>query len=307
MGRRGTPDQISDRPFEPLPAASLIGVTPERGNPPVTTTGSPPAGWADESDPGLFGPGSVTWKVNREGALLLGGGRALLLQVAHPSVAAAVNGHSHYDTDPWGRLLRTLRVVTLITFGDSATSAAAARALRSVHASIDGTRADGAGYRATQPSLLLWVWATLVQTSLLVYGRYVGELTLAEIEAFYAEQQRFAVACGVPDGSWPADFEAFAAYFDGMVQSGLHVTPEARRIADAVLLPRVPAPLALPTRPSFELLKLLTVGLLPPSLRHAYGLPWGPRRERGFRLATAAGRRTVDALPARLRRLPMAS
>lgn len=248
----------------------------------------------------------MTWQVNREGALLLGGGRALLLQVAHPSVAAAVDAHSRYDVDPWGRLLRTLRVVTLITFGDSATSAAAARALRSVHASIGGTRTDGVGYRARQPDLLLWVWATLVQTSLLVYTRYVGELTLAEIEGFYAEQQRFAVACGVRDGSWPADFEAFAAYFDGMVESGLHVTPEARRIADAVLLPPVPAPLTLPARPSFELLKLVTVGLLPPSLRNAYGLPWGPHRERGLGLATAAVRRTVDALPGRLRRLPMA-
>lgn len=281
-------------------------MTVEPGNPPVPTTGFRPVRRADESDPGLFGPGSVTWKVNQEGALLLGGGRALLLQVAHPSVAAAVDAHSRYDADPWGRLLRTLRVVTLITFGDSATSSAAARALRSVHTSIGGTRTDGVGYRATQPDLLLWVWATLVQTSLLVYTRYVGELTLAEIEAFYAEQQRFAVACGVPDGSWPVDLEAFAAYFDGMVESGLHVTREARRIADAVLLPPVPAPLALPARPSLELLKLVTVGLLPPSVRDAYELPWGPHRERGFRMASAAARRTVGTLPARLRRLPMA-
>jgi uncharacterized protein (DUF2236 family) len=247
----------------------------------------------------------VTWRVAREAVLLLGGGRALLLQVAHPSIAAAVAAHSRYDVDPWGRLLRTLRVVTLITFGDGATSATAARSLWRGHAAIAGTRADGSSYRATEPDLLLWVWATLVQSSLLVYTRFVGDLTPAEIERFYAEQHRFARVCGIPDGYCPVGYEAFAAYFDEMVESGLDVGSEARGIADAVLLPPVPAPLALPSRPSFELLRLTTVGLLPPSLRAAYSLPWGPRRERAFRLATAAARRTVALVPPRLRQLPL--
>ena len=264
-----------------------------------------PARWAHAADPGLFGPGSVTWKVNREGVLLLGGGRALLLQVAHPSIAAAVDAHSRYDADPWGRLLRTLRVVTRITFGDAATSEEAARALRRGHGFIEGTRSDGTGYRATQPDLLLWVWATLLQTSLLVYTRYVGDLTPAEIEGFYAEQQRFAVVCGVPEGHWPVGYEDFAAYFDGMVEVGLEVGPEARRIADGVLLPRVPAPLSLASRPSFELLRMTTTGLLPPALRDDYGLAWGPLRERAFRLSTAGARRAVGILPPGLRQLPV--
>ena len=266
---------------------------------------SPPARWGHAADPGLFGPGSVTWTVNREGVLLLGGGRALLLQVAHPSIAAAVAAHSSFDADPWGRLLRTLQVVTRITFGDAATSEEAARALRRGHGFISGTRPDGTGYRATEPDLLLWVWATLVQSSLLAYTCFVSDLTPSEIEAFYAEQQRFAVACGVPEGHWPDGYEAFADYFDGMVESGLEVGPQARRIADGVLLPRVPVPLALPSRPSFELLRLTTTGLLPPSLREQYGLAWGPLRERAFRLSTAAARRGVGILPAKLRQLPV--
>jgi uncharacterized protein (DUF2236 family) len=269
-------------------------------------TAPAPVRWGHAADPGLFGPGSVTWRVNREAIQLLGGGRALLLQVAHPSVAAAVATHSRYDADPWGRLARTLRVATLITFGDTATSAAAARGLREVHGFIGGTRPDGVPYQATQPDLLLWVWATLLQSSLLVYTRYVGDLTPAEIEAYYAEQQRFAVACGVPEGRWPAGYEAFAAYFDSTVQSGLAVTPEARRIARDVLNPPVPVALALPTRPTFELLKLTTVGLLPPSLRAAYSLDWGPLRERAFRMSGAALRRLVITLPPGTRQLPMA-
>src|SRR3974390_1042304 len=33
---------------------------------------------------GLFGPASAIWHVNREAAIFLGAGRALLLQLAHP-------------------------------------------------------------------------------------------------------------------------------------------------------------------------------------------------------------------------------
>src|SRR4051812_10480420 len=71
------------------------------------------------TDTGLFGPGSMTWRVNREGVLLLGGGRALLLQVAHPLVAAGVSQHSNYREDPFGRLYRTLDTVTTVVFGDT--------------------------------------------------------------------------------------------------------------------------------------------------------------------------------------------
>src|SRR5436190_14118997 len=114
----------------------------------------------------------MIWRVNGEWALLLGGGRALILQVAHPLVAAGVAQHSGYREDPWGRLYRTLDVTTRIVFGDAATSRAAARELRAVHARVRGRADDATPYDARDPDLLLWVWATLVDTSLLVYTRY---------------------------------------------------------------------------------------------------------------------------------------
>src|SRR5438067_12581323 len=104
-------------------------------------------------DPGLFGPGSVTWRVNGESVLLAGGGRALLLQVAHPSVAAGVEQHSSYDTDPWGRLIGTLDVVTKITFGDSEASALSAWRLGAAHARVGGIRGDGAAFVGAAPGL----------------------------------------------------------------------------------------------------------------------------------------------------------
>ena len=114
---------------------------------------------------GLYGPDDVTWRVNRETVLLAGGGRALLLQVAHPLVAAGVAEHSNYREEPWGRLYRTLDVTTRIVFGDAETSRQAARGLRATHRRVRGVAEDGTPYDARDPELLLWVWATLVETS----------------------------------------------------------------------------------------------------------------------------------------------
>src|SRR5881397_2144053 len=121
------------------------------------------------SDAGLFGPGSLTWRVNREGALLLGGGAALVLQVAHPLVAAGVAEHSNYREDPWGRLYRTLDVTTKIVFGSSEVAEEASQRLWNVHGRVQGTSPDGASYQARDPDLLMWVHATLIDTTLLVY------------------------------------------------------------------------------------------------------------------------------------------
>lgn len=267
--------------------------------------GAAPSGkLATRADPGLFGPDSVTWRIKREGILLLGAGRALLLQVAHPSIAAAVARHSNFDTDPWGRLTRTLEVVSAITFGDTATSERAAAALAAVHKPIRGQRPDGTAYRAGDPNLLVWVWATLVDSSLTTFSTYVRHLAPGEAHAFYEEQKRFARACGVPEGAWPEDYADFRDYFDDMVETGLRVTPEARGIAAAVLSPPLPTLLKLPARPSVELSKLTTIGLLPLSLREQYGLPWGPVRARLFGSSNRAMRTAVGLTPAPLRQLP---
>jgi uncharacterized protein (DUF2236 family) len=255
---------------------------------------------------GLYGPGDVTWRVNRETVLLAGGARALLLQVAHPLVAAGVAEHSGYREDPWGRLLRTLDVTTRIVFGDRATSRAAARQLRAVHARVNGVAADGTPYDARDPALLLWVWATLVDTSLLVYTRYVRPLAAAERDRYCVEQRRFGEVVGIPAGRFPADHAALRAYVDGMVADELRVTDAARDVARATLRPPLPGPLRLASRPAGELLGLLTVGLLPAPLRQQYGLRWDPARAALLRASTGAIRRLLPLLPAAAREFPAA-
>src|SRR4051794_6004331 len=158
---------------------------------------------AGMSDTGLFGPDSLTWRVNREGALLLGGGRALLLQVAHPSVAAGVAQHSNYREDPFGRLYRTLDTVTTVVFGSTAEAKEAAARLHRIHTRVKGETEDGAAYVATDPTLIMWVHATLVDTSLLVYETYVGPLSQAEREQYYEEQKLLGEQYGVAIADQP--------------------------------------------------------------------------------------------------------
>lgn len=251
---------------------------------------------------GMFGPDTVTWKVGREAVLLVGGGRALMLQVAHPLVAAGVEQHSDYDVDPWGRIYRTIDVTMKIALGDRATSEEAAARLRQVHARVKGVAPDGTPYEANQPDLLLWVWATLVDSSLVVYPRYVGPLAPGEIERFYHEQTRFALACGVPERAWPESYDAFREYFERTVADVLHPTEDSRRIADAVLGSGLPLAL----RPLGAALNLVTVGLLPPTLRERFGFPWGPRRERLLNASAATIRRLLPLLPSLVREFPEA-
>jgi len=257
---------------------------------------------ADRPADGLFGPESVTWRVNREGVLLAGGGRALLLQVAHPLVAAGVARHSSFRERPWDRLYGTLDLTTRIVFGDAEESARAARRLRSVHSKVRGVAPGGRPYDALDPDLLIWVWATLVESAMLVYRRYVGSLSARRAATYYAEQQRFAHACGVPEGACPPDLPALIEYFERTIASDLEVGEDAREIAESVLRPPLPAPL----RPLAAPLNLLTVGLLPPAVRELYGLRWDARREALLDGAGVAVRAALPLLPRVARDFPHA-
>jgi len=219
-----------------------------------------------------LGPGTLTRRINLEPVVLLGGGRALLLQVAHPLVAAGVADHSDYRSDPWGRLVRTLETMSVLAFGSPGASKRETARLARVHRGVTGQSGDGVGYRASDPALLVWVWATLVDTALVVYERCYGRLPDIDRQRYYREQKLVARACGVPARTCPPSFAAFQAYVDHMVDTELRVTPEARAIASSVLAPPLPGPLgpmaALPAR-------LVTAALLPPTVREQYGFSWG--------------------------------
>lgn len=270
---------------------------------------------ARRADTGLFGPDSVTWRIGRENVLgALGGPRALILQVAHPLVAAGVGEHSDYRKDPWTRLFGTLDATTAIFFGSAEEAEQAARRVWEVHGRVRGKAPEGGGphpkgtpYNARNPDLALWVHATLVDTALLVYDRYVGRLSVAERKAYYEEQKLFAEMFGVPRERQPPTYADFNEYFDHMVEHELAVTDTLRDVLDATLVaPPLPWPLRPLRRPAGEAARLLTVGLLPPRLREELGLDWGAGRERLTGTAASLGRVLLPAVPDLLRMFPRA-
>lgn len=248
----------------------------------------------------LLGPDTVAWKVNHEPAVYLGGGRALLLQVAHPLVAAGVEQHSDYQANPWARLHRTLDTVVKIAFGEREISEAAANRLIRRHDYVKGVSEDGVRYEAQDPDLLVWVWATLLDTSLVMYGRCRGRLPDEERDRFYDEQKLFAYACGVPRGYPPGGWDDFSTYWERMLAEELRVTDAARAVADSIVNPTVPRLL----RPLFRPNTLLTAGLLPPTLREEYGFEWGPTQERRLDAVFAALRAGSHIVPRRARHFP---
>ena len=258
---------------------------------------------AGDPQAGLFGPGSALWRVNREAALFLGSGRALLLQLAHPQVAAAIAAHSDALADPFGRFHRTFGTVYAMVFGTRARALGTARRLHRIHAGITGRMpydlggfAAGSEYRANEAAALRWVWATLVDTALLAHDLVLPPPSQAERVQHYEENLRLGRLFGLLPGDLPPDPAAFAAYVADMVGGDvLAVGPEARRIG----LGLVSAPK--PWLPLPRWFRDLTSHTLPPRLREAYGLPYGPAERRRAERAIRRLRRLYPLLPRRLR------
>src|SRR4051794_32482207 len=256
---------------------------------------------------------SVGWKINSEIVLLLGWNPAILLQVAHPLVAAGVTEHSLFLTDPPGRprrLWRTLSVMFDMTFGQPAEVQRAADAINAVHDRVHGELRAAAGpfaaghrYSAHDPELLRWVHCTMLEVFPRAYRLYVGPLSDDEWDQYCAEASRVEPLLGVPEGYLPDSLPALRAYLQRMLASGqIAVSEEAKRLAPAILNPRLPLPL-----PPFRLLfQLPMIGLLPPSVRAAYGLPWDGRRERLLRDSARLVRPILALTPKLLRHWPAA-
>jgi uncharacterized protein (DUF2236 family) len=249
--------------------------------------------------------------------LLLGAGpRGLLLQLAHPAVAAGVDEHSDFRADPWQRLAGTLRSYLTIIYGTTAAARAEIRRLNALHRGIRGT-----GYSARDPELSLWVHATLVDSTIIVNDAWLEPMSRARRARFYAETKPIARAFGITDDLLPPDFDAFEAYMAAMLAPGgpINVSPIARELGHAVLAPPL-GPLAawIPfgnvARPLLERIPVgvygwtlwPSVGLLPPEIRAGYGLDWGIRHQLVSAWLIQSWRAWRPLLPASFRQNPQA-
>lgn len=254
----------------------------------------------------------VARKINCEIAVVLGWGRAILLQLAHPLVAAGIADHSDFRSsvvDYVARARRTVGAMLALTFGTENEARAVAAYINAVHDRVRGRLTEDAGvfsagtpYAAGDPELLRWVHATLLDSLPLAYETFVGPLTVDEEDRYCAEASDMAPLLRLPKGWLPRSRAELDAYLWEMYASGqIHVSETARTVAHTLLSP----PLG-PARPLFSVARLTTVGLLPPPIREAYGFAWDARHEASLRRWARGIRQVRSLLPPLLREWPQA-
>ena len=252
-------------------------------------------------------------RVNRETIVVLGWGRAILMQLAHPLVAAGVGAHSGFDAGALAyvrRMRSTISAMLSLTFGTETEIREAADRINTIHRRVHGVLAQPVGpyeagtrYDATDPALLAWVHATLVDSQLRTYVLFVAPLTPDEEDRYCADAAGIGPLLGVPPGMLPVTKAGLDLYLREMQQADrLVVGGEAGRLAAALLtLPGGPW-----SAPARWMGRLVTVGLLPPALREAYGFPWREQDHRRLRQVAAVVRAARRMAPRVLREWPAA-
>jgi uncharacterized protein (DUF2236 family) len=246
----------------------------------------------------------VSRRINAERIVLFGWGRAILLQLAHPLVAAGVHDHSGFRATPWAavtRLYHTVHAMLALTFGTPSEYERALEGIRAIHRRVNGVLAEGAGpfpagarYSAENPDLVLWVHVTLLESLPLAYELLVAPLTPAERDAYCEEAAAVAIALCARESEVPRTWDETTRYMDRVRASGvLAVSNQARALARSVLSPTVGWAVA----PATLINRVLTVGLLPADLREQYGLRWTTHHQRAFDAIVPTLRRSRRLLP----------
>ncbi len=267
-----------------------------------------------EPDPGLFGPGSVTWRLHGDPVLIMGGLRALMLQSMHPDVVRGFVQNSGYQQDWWGRLTRTAEYVGLTTFGTRAEIDRVAGRVRYGHATFRFTDAvDGRERRLDEPELLLWVHCALVDSIVHVARRSGIELDGPDADRYLAEQVRFAELVGIDPATVPDSEAALDGYMRDM-EPVLALEDAGKEAISSLLAPplRPLLELATPARLGWSSLAAITFATLPPAVLALFPAAFRAGPAVVGEAAVSAALRTVRttgqgvrALVPALRRSPM--
>ena len=232
-----------------------------------------------------------------ESLLLGGGGRAILLQLANPAVGHGVADHSDFVDRPLARLHGTMTYLYAIVFGTPEEVAFVRALVDRAHRPVRSTASSPVSYDAVDPQLQLWVAATLYDSAISLYERVHGALSPQAAEDVYREYVVVGSALQMPPELWPATRADFRSWWDAQL-AGLSVDAVTRDVAHQLLHPvNVPVTLRL----AMPLARLVTAGLLPTTVREAFGLPWGAGRQRLFDLVVGVSRVVVPRLPGRVR------
>lgn len=244
------------------------------------------------SDFGLFGPGSTAWRLHKEPGLLIGGLRALMVQALHPLAIAAVEQHSDYKKDVWGRFDRTSSYVMTTVFGSTAEAEARGRRVRAIHRPIHGIdRVTGLPYAADDPILLLWIHTTLVESFVMAYEKFVRPLSVSEKDRYVAEMVRQARLVGLRDDDVPDTYARNFRFISSQAPI-LQLTQTSVEALETVLNPPLPPH----RRPGWWVLGQAAISLLPKSAIEMYGIRRHPTAEAALRPLVAAGGRLAARL-----------
>ncbi len=265
------------------------------------------ANLADGKNPaeGFFGPASQCWRCGRESVMLLGGGRAALMQLAHPAVAHAIRDHSVVHTDMVGRFMRTMTSAYGVIFDSVDDVMEISHRVYEIHKKISGRLDDVPGqpaghYHALDPEAVFWVGATLLDTTVLIYDTMIRPLETKEKDRWVREFGPFWAAFGLPIETCPTTWRDLQSYILRRTESLAPLIGEsARKQAAQLFGPHPPW-----TQPAFDQMRLITAYLLPDSLRNAFGMQLDPRRRLVARTWLFLAEQIRPALPEAVRFVP---
>ena len=301
--RRGDNRDASSDAREP----SASEAASSRGGRDSLARAIPPLPTGRTGDPGRFGPASVVWRVHRERALLLSAPAVVLMQLAHPLVAAAIAEHTSRDRTVVERAGATIGLNLAVIFGDRDQAERAASHVRDLHTAIHGhlhtavgTFPAGSSYRADDPELLRWGHATIAWAGVVAYERFVEHLGSDARDRYVAEMRPFGQAFGADEASLPSTWDELRAYVSDVLDNAVAVGEDGRREGREILWPSG----TFGQRASGPVQRVLTAGLLPDAIRHGFALPWSTWRGAAFSSVAAITRAAVRTMPRSLRWWP---
>ena len=243
----------------------------------------------------LFAPDSVTWRVHADGAMLIGGLRALLMQPLHPEAMAGFAVHSRFREESWNRLYRTAEYVGTVTYGSIAEAEQAIERVRMVHRKLGLDR----------PDLLLWVHCALTDSFLEAARRSKMPMTEADADQYVREMVLFAKAVGTPVDDVPTSASELTQYFE-QVRPQLGITSEAKQVVRFIVLPPMPGWVrwATPAMGSWAAVAMLAASSMPRWARDMYSWPTLPGHDLATDFWLRGLRSTVMAIPPKFREGP---
>lgn len=256
----------------------------------------------------LFSPSSVFWRVNRELASGLAAPRAVLMQLAHPLIAAGVAEHSHFQEHRFARLYRTSMAAAAITFGSREFALRIVRSINEKHERVHGLLQRPAGifpagtpYDANDPELKAWVLSTITDSTLLVYDTFVSPLSHQACEEYYQDSLTAAKLFAIPERVMPPTYTDLRVYMRRMLEGeAIVVSDTAREIARALFAPSMEGTLLF-------LGSAIGIGLLPERLRREFGFRWNPWRQMWLRRFGDVSRLVRGHVPSILCSSPIAT